>query len=356
MIIKIYIFWLFGLIVLTFLGSKLLPLNPNAGLGAIAPGKNFDYLLSLAQWDGGHFLNIAKNGYVNSQSFAFFPLYPFLIFLLSKIIKNEVLSGLIISNASFIIFLITVKKYFVKITSKKISNSTILTFIFFPPTFFCVLVYSESVFLALLALSLYSVEKNKEKLTIISSALISITRSTGIFLPFALLFFRGKIALNRKIMIFILSLLPFLVFVSLTSFVSKELFAPITVQQLWDRELSDPISTTFAYFCDFITFKYRPINDYFDFVITILFLGLLVKNTNKIPTYLWVFSICVVLLPLYSGTLTSMPRYVLPSLGVFLILGDFLEKHNKFKYTFWTLSLALQFTLAALFVNGHWID
>lgn len=61
-----------------------------------------DFLRNLANWDGGHYLGIAENGYKLSQ-FVYFPLYPLLINVISKITGNFLLAGLIISFLSIIL-------------------------------------------------------------------------------------------------------------------------------------------------------------------------------------------------------------------------------------------------------------
>src|SRR3989344_63497 len=69
------------------------------------------FLTSFANFDGAHYLLIAKNGYTTYQQ-AFFPLYPLLIRWLSPIFSNNLLlTGLIISNFSFLLGLIIFSKY-----------------------------------------------------------------------------------------------------------------------------------------------------------------------------------------------------------------------------------------------------
>ena len=70
------------------------------------PGEHFaassnPALAVWGRWDAEHYLHIAQTGYAGTEV-AFFPLYPFLIRLLSALIGNPLLAGLVISNiASF---------------------------------------------------------------------------------------------------------------------------------------------------------------------------------------------------------------------------------------------------------------
>ena len=58
-----------------------------------------DFLKSFANWDGGHYLGIA-DGYDKIFQYAFFPFYPLLINLVSRITGNFLTSGIIISVIS----------------------------------------------------------------------------------------------------------------------------------------------------------------------------------------------------------------------------------------------------------------
>src|SRR3989344_1707248 len=69
------------------------------------------FLTALANFDGAHYLLIAKNGYAQYQQ-AFFPLYPLLIRWLSPLfLNNHLVTGLLISNLSFLVGLFIFKKY-----------------------------------------------------------------------------------------------------------------------------------------------------------------------------------------------------------------------------------------------------
>src|SRR3989344_3647967 len=107
MILKIFLFWRFGLILVTYLGVLAIPLIANQGLGAVGESKSFSYLASWAQWDGGHYYQIAKAGYQTISDSAFFLLYPLLIRILKYLtFGNLIVSGLLISNIASLIFLI----------------------------------------------------------------------------------------------------------------------------------------------------------------------------------------------------------------------------------------------------------
>jgi hypothetical protein len=136
MLNKIIFTWILGLFTVTFLGSFAFSQIPNGALGAIDYGKPFNYLLSLAQWDGGNYLNIAQNGYQTLGSYAFAPLYPFLIKLASTFTRSYLFAGLIISISSFTLFLNIFYRYIKNRCGKSLAQTTVITFLLFPTTFF----------------------------------------------------------------------------------------------------------------------------------------------------------------------------------------------------------------------------
>lgn len=360
--IKLYLFWIVGLFAITYLGSILLPLNPNSGLGAVGPQKNFNYWLSLAQWDGGNFLNIASNGYSDFQNFAFFPLYPFLIKIVGIFtLGNKLLSAIIISNICFILFLTKFYSYVSRITTKKKALSTFLVFLFYPVTFYCLVVYSESLFLFLAIYSLSAIHEKKFLKASIFASLASLTRFIGISLVIlvpVIYIMQVKfkpLNIAKTLLFTAVSSISILLFSAYSFYLTSEPFKFVSVQKLWQRNLSDPVSTTFPYIWSILTLQTRPVNDYLDLILTLIFLFLLMLGVKKIPRELWIFSLLAILIPTYTGTLTSMPRYLLPAFGVFIIIGDLLERKPNLTIPVYSLSLALECLLAALFINGFWV-
>lgn len=361
-ILKIFLFWRLGLLIITFLGSSVFPRLPNQGLGAIRLNQNFDYWLSWAQWDGGHYWQIAKNGYIATSDYAFFPLYPLLVRSISTLLSdNLILAGLLASNLAFLIFLIVFYEVAKKQFSQKVALTTTVTFLVFPTTFFAVSMYSESLFLLSLVCFFYFLKGKKYLWASIMVSLASLTRLVGITLVVSLLYsyvsslnFDFK-KIDRKILLLFPATFGFIIY-SLYLFASlNDPVNYLTTQAFWQRSVTDPVSTIFTYIWAFVIGEHRPTNDYFDFAITILFISILILGIKKIPSSWWISSMLVILIPASSGTLTSMPRYLLASLGAFVILGQYLEIRPKIRNMLWAISLATQAILAVRFINGYWV-
>ena len=67
-------------------------------------------LWGWANFDGVHYLTIAKEGYSAQFTQAFFPLYPLLIRLFSHLVPNSIYAGLLISHFCFFISLLLLYK------------------------------------------------------------------------------------------------------------------------------------------------------------------------------------------------------------------------------------------------------
>ena len=361
MILKIFIFWRLGLFLVTYLGSIAFPLASNGGLGAPTLTKPFSYWLSWAQWDGGYYYQIATRGYWFFADYAFFPLYPFLAKFLNVIFSNLLFTGLAVSNISFLLFLTIFYKFLKEKYSKNIAINSVITFLCFPTTFFAVAYYSEGLFLLLTVLVFFFLNQKKILQAALAIIFASLTRSIGMALIFSLVYnYFSSISftiknVSKKVLYLLPSTLGAALYITYLFYKLNNPFGFISVQTLWLRNINDPISTIIGNVWIIFTNPNAPFDQYTDLLITLIFLSLLIFGVRKISSSLWIFSMLVILIPASTGTLTSMPRYVLASLGVFVILGQLLEEKPYLKVPIWMASLFLQAILATKFVNGYWV-
>ncbi len=357
--IKIFLLWRIGLFAATYIGSKVYPLMANGGIGAVGPGKNFDFFASWAQWDGGHYYNIARMGYFGPNEYAFFPLYPALVKLASAVtLGNTLFAGVLISNIFFVIFLHVFYNLTAKLHNKKAALTATITLIMFPTAFFAAALYSEGLFLLIIALFFTQLQEKKYLKAALLVGLASLTRLVGIVLAASLAVEFLKETnwnikkISGKFLVIFVSLLPFLAYCAYHFNKFRDPFYFLTVQSTWHRQLTNPAQTVYGYIST--VQRNKPFNDNLDVFLTLLFIVVLVLGRKKISFPLWIFSALAILIPSASGTLTSMPRYLLASLGVFIILGNYLEA-KKIKYLVWSISLLGQIALAIMFINGHWV-
>jgi hypothetical protein len=143
----------------------------------------------LSAWDGRSYLHLAKDWYSpGDPACAFYPLFPFLIRIVSPILGGSFFaSGLLLSN----IFSVAWAFLFYRFVSAKHGETIALTsltlLLTFPGAICFGLIYSESLFLFLVMLLFVGIHDRKLWLACLSGCLLSLTRPVGILLvlPFA---------------------------------------------------------------------------------------------------------------------------------------------------------------------------
>lgn len=352
------------------------------------------YIWSRANFDGVHYVSIARRGYGHLQE-AFFPFYSELIAVVKTFTVNYVLAGIVISSLSFLavlyLFKMLLKAYGENIT---VIDNTLLWLVVFPTSFYFVSVYSESLFMLFVLLAFWSAQKKRWLFAGLAAAFASYTRLVGIFLVPALLYdyynqevvrgmkervetvtadFKQRLkpgywlhfAISRarhfKNMTYIglgvSGLLKYMLFLQRKTgdalrfvHVQAEFGANRTpgefvmlYQVIW-RYIKmiftvDPQS--FMYF-----------NLWLEFLIALLFLFLIFYGWVKyeIRNGWMVFAALAFLLPTVTGTFSSMPRYALVCFPCFLVLG----KMDLPKWLY-GLSFGLQLVCGILFFRGYWI-
>ena len=95
----------------------------------------------------------------------------------------------------------------------------------------------------------------------------------------------------------------------------------------------------------------------FGFVFTVLVLDAIKLLRSKILDYdrlgLNLFSFANIILPTLTGTLSSVPRYALMSLSVFIFLGEI--KKTRIKILMGALFFILHVVLLSFFIQGYFV-
>ncbi len=336
----------------------------------------------LANFDGVHYLNIAFRGYINEVRF--FPLYPLLIFLVSFLIGlgkvtflNTFIAGVILSN----LFLLISMYFFYKLLGldypEKIAKLALIFLLTFPTAFFFGVIYSESLFLMLLILSFYSARTGRWKEAIIAAFLLSITRIVGVFIIPALILelYLQKVNSppnllkllkeNLKIILAIILLVPSgLAYFSFYNFQKwgNFLYFITAHTELGNSRSSTqiilPFQTIYRYIKIFINLPVRYFEWWIAFLEILTFVFILgvfyVSFKKKIRMSYLLFSFCAFMLPVLSGTLTALPRYVLVLFPIYITFA--LIKSKMVKIAFFIVFCILQITLSLFFFRGYFVS
>ncbi|MGH3842006.1 MAG: mannosyltransferase family protein [Pseudonocardiaceae bacterium] len=148
------------------------------------------------RWDAPHYLRLAEVGYVQSPTppntedpffVVFFPFYPFAVHIVSFVLQNLVLSGLVVSfaasvGAGYFLFRLVALD-----TDEATAWRAVLLLFSFPTAYFLAAPYTEALFLFAVLASVYAARTSRWSGAGVAGALATGTRVTGIALAPALL-------------------------------------------------------------------------------------------------------------------------------------------------------------------------
>ena len=341
-------------------------------LGTYGLGENLGF---LGSHDGVHYLSIAKHGY-NMYEQAFFPLFPISISFLGYVSWGHYLPLAILVNISCTLISISqlrlLTRFIFTEKEKQIEQRTFYWFLFFPTSFFYFVAYNESIYWLCSLIFLNALISKKPVLAMISGFLAASTRLVGVFLiiPSLYFYFSQNRSYKKTLLVMIgpiLGLLSYMTYLWKT--VGDPLFF-LNAQPAFGANRSTQIillpQVIYRYLKIFLTANH-------DFVFWIAVLEILSlsvsflcfwqclkvwkdqkKSDSKIMLLLIiVFALASTLLPTLTGTLSSMPRYIITAPTIFWGLALLKGWRSDI---FLVLSLIMQFCLFALFSSGYFIS
>ena len=336
-ILKSFFIWRILIFIPIFLAPFFFELQKNFLGGGLMSYLSNPYFWSWANFDGEHYVNIARLGYANGEQ-AFFPLYPLVI----KFFGGSILSALLISNFCFLFSLIGLYKLIRLDYSEKIAKLTIILLLLFPTSFYFASVYTESLFLALVVWSFYFFRNKKFFAGIVFGSLSSLTRVIGI-IPIGVLGYTGYSKYKWG------DYLAF--FHSAKNFGEQRSDHLIILPQVFYRYLVKIIPN--------LTWDYFPVvfTTFLEISAAILFLYLIFIGLKKLKPEYWIFLVAGYLIPTLSGSFSSLPRYVAVLFPAFILLAILLEDKNKyFRLGIYVSSVIIAVITQMLFVRGYFVS
>lgn len=314
------------------------------------------FIWSFGNFDGVHYLGIAKDAYAAQYTQAFFPFYPILIKAVSFLtFGNLLISALLVSNVAFLASLLIFYKLISKTHGEKIALWSVLFLLSFPTSFFFGSVYTESVFFCLIILAFYLAEEGKVWQAAFLGAFASFTRLVGIFLAPALFFKKG--IKSQAALVFVpAGLIAYMIFLGVKF---NNPFYFLTSQQIFGQErLSNGIvllpQVFFRYFKILTSVHGLPlVNAVFELLATVWVLAALILALKKVKLEWLVFSLLIVIVPTLTGTLASMPRYILIAFPIYLVPAYI--KSTTIKISLLVASLAILAVALTFFSQGYWV-
>lgn len=343
-----FIVWLIALLIISFFGFSNFPQSQN--------GKPA-FLDNLANWDGGHYVGIAKYGYSEKFQYAFFPLYPILINLASKITGNFITAAILISmGASFLALHILFELISLDYT-KKLAEKSLDFLLFFPAAFYLTVAYSEGLFLFLTAAAFLFARKHKLLLATLFAALASGTRLVGLAVSLSLILqIYLTEGINKKNWAVLLSPLGFVAYCIYLLQTTGDPFYFIYAENHWQRVITVPGLSFWETIQTLSSGKNiaENFNAVLDLLFAVLGLGLILRSFRFLPIQYSVYSLLSIAFPLFTPTLSSIPRFLLPVFPIFIVLG--LMNKGIFSFAYKIFSLMLLSAFVILFINGYWVS
>lgn len=353
-----FLLWVMTIFIVIYLSIRFLPWQPSFPYYGDISGYG-RFIATFAHFDGIHYLRLIEHGYKDVGSQAFFPVYPLLIRVLTFGYFDPLLTAIVINS-----ILVVGSLYLVSLTLPRSALTRfVILFLAFPTSFYLLFNYTESLFIFLLLLFFHLLSKKSYFASAVVAGIASGTRLVGVFLAFSLVIDMIK---NKKNIFSILGMLV----ISLTGIMSYMYYLNLKfgdplmfvhVQNMFGagRSSGDIImlpQVIYRYIKIFFTVS--PISLLFlragwEFILFGLFIIVLYLYRHRISLPGMVFCILSILLPTLSGTLSSIPRYLLVIIP--LLAGAVEDLQTKSFWAIFSIEYAMLNIALALFVQGIFI-
>jgi hypothetical protein len=387
-------------VLLACVTSRLIYLMAGALFAAYLPAGPFHWrtpdvplgtLNIWARWDGAWYSEIAAEGYANDASSAFFPLYPLLMRSFAELFGGPLslgtlsLWGVLISLAALPFALYFIYQISADGWGEQTAKATILILCFFPTTFFLNAAYTESLFLALSAASLWAVTVRKDLLLGCALAgFATATRNVGVFLvvPLAYEWLRSGVWRGygwwRGVACLALAPSGLLWYAAYLWLRSGDPFLFYSAQGYWSRRPTDPstLATDIpveAYeslrallgprppatsMLEDLMGRLNVATDAYNLLFLLFAVALLLFGLRVLPFSLSAYAFLLVIPAIFFGKpetpLMAFPRYVLVAFPLFITLAVLLKDRRTFG-GWLALSIASSLILCAEFATWRFV-
>lgn len=323
------------------------------------------------RWDSGFFTRIALQGYGWQVGRAtgdatFMPLYPLLINLPLRLLphptrSDATLAGVAFSNASLLgaLFLFDALLT-LDFQDRRLRRLVLWLFLLAPAAHFFSAVYTESLFMLLSLAAIYFARRERWAIAGWAGFLAALTRVMGWTVALPLMWEawrhrqRGTFSLWTHGVAAIAPLLALPLYATTVGVALGQPDAYFSItREVWKQTWGWPWRVFVEFFNGPVTFWgwERSIID-LAFTVVFLVLGMLAFRIR--PGY-GLYSMAVVLFPVWSGTLVSMPRYVAVAFPVYIVLAEWAVASRWRAVVLLVGSTVLAGLFTARFVTWRWV-
>lgn len=340
-----------------------------------------------SQWDGGWYLAVAENGYryvAESQStVAFFPVLPILMNALDPLFGSSINAGLAVSNLAFFMALIFIYRLALieAPDDPNAAEHTLLYIAFHPAALFFSLIYTESLYLFMLAGALYAARRRWWGMSVAFGIICSATRVVGVAIFFfvALEWARSYGWTLRRILhvdawrgllrglresfptVLAIGLIPFGLFSQMAylqlSFGDPWLFR--SAQSAWGRIIDVPFAAAIGeirtFFETIAAGGTISLSAVLNIGAILLVIPLLIWTWRRLGSSYGVFATLTYVIPI-STSLTALLRYTVVMIPLFIGLGLWSSPRRNAHYIILILSFTLYMLIVILYLHGIYFE
>lgn len=300
--------------------------------------------LSFGTWDARHYSYLAEHGYsFDLASNAFYPLYPFCVWLIKLVVQNTLLSGYIVSTICSFVMMWLLYGLVSKAYGEKVAFYAGLFLLVFPTSFFFSIMYSEALFLMLILGFFYLWQRARFSLAALMILLLPLARPMGVLIIFPILahaFFAKDKSLfprsGRGYVLFVsAAIVGFLAYLSCMYVFTGSFWGGFDAQSHFAAGFSltnlfHPIQWFVRNFIDINLVIHDYLHSMLDRLIFVAVLIALVALYRHEDRTLWFYTLVMALVPAFSGSFTSYSRYVLVLFPIAILLSRWLKERIVF--------------------------
>jgi hypothetical protein len=339
-------------------------LRPYFGITPIVNNLPGAFLGVWQRFDAIHYLRIASSGYSSTDLSVFFPLYPILVRVTSTFLAhNYLLSAVFVSSlAALLASVVFYRLVLYETGDLGTAKRATAYMVFFPPAFFLLAPYTESLTLLLMVSAFICGRKSKWLAAAVLGCAAALTRPVGMlvsapFLAEAIAPIRERKLPTIKQTLAIAA--PPLGFASFVVWRGTAGFPPLSEVQFdyWGRMTTIPFSIIPATLQRMVN-GHAMLIEYLDLgiVLFMLMLGVYVVRRLPLPysVYYWAVMIVNLSLTRLGQPISSQARFATILFPAFIVLGQFGSSAILHRVIL-ILSISLWLFLGGQFLMWGWV-
>jgi hypothetical protein len=280
------------------------------------------------------YLDVARNGYEKEQfnltrqhNWAFFPLYPLIVRMGTKVTGEFSITAALLSNIFFFAALVVLHKTTLLLGADgRDADRTVFYLAAFPTSYFFSFPFTESLFLLLTVSSFFCAKRDRWWLAGTFGALASATRLAGVFLLLPLaVFYWQRYRTRVRLHLFSLSLIPagLIAYMLYLRSITGNALAFFDIQSEWGHHPIFFLQPLWDYLKSplllGIHWDFRILN----FVAVVLAFVCAAVLLKRRQWALGLYALVSIIVPLSASFgLQSMARYVMVTFPIFFVLGE----------------------------------